>query len=526
MNKLLLLFGVVVLTFSCPCWSANILAFLPTFARSHYGAFQPMLKELAVRGHNLTVLSHFPLKDPPPNYHHIDVSMKKNEFAYKNKNDSILNKVKFLKPLTIPIGIIFLGTKINEQTLNNKKVQEFIEADGYQFDLVIFENFQHECFVAMGHKYGAPVVQLIPATPTAFVSQWHSQPFHPAYIPDQNSGFTDRMPFFDRLTNVLVALLQLTLYPLFYMPKQTEIMNKYFNYTGWETRPTLEEMTKNISLTLMNAHFTIGSPRPLVPSFVQVAGMHLKPASPLPNDLQEIMDNSPNGVVYFSFGSVVQAMHLPKETVTMFLRQLGKLKQTVLWKWESTDLPELPANVIVRKWFPQVDILGHPNCTLFITHGGVHSTVEAVYYGVPMLAIAIFGDQWYNSIMMQTRGAAIRIKYTELTEDIFEDSLIKILNDKTYQVNAKELSRRFKDQPLKPVDRAVYWIEYVIRHKGAHHLKTAANNLNWFQLLLIDVVGVILISLFIFIYLLKKILKLCCYCITRRSKIDSQKKSQ
>lgn len=198
-------------------------------------------------------------------------------------DDSILNKVKFLKPLTIPIGIIFLGTKINEQTLNNKKVQEFIEADGYQFDLVIFENFQHECFVAMGHKYGAPVVQLIPATPTAFVSQWHSQPFHPAYIPDQNSGFTDRMPFFDRLTNVLVALLQLTLYPLFYMPKQTEIMNKYFNYTGWETRPTLEEMTKNISLTLMNAHFTIGSPRPLVPSFVQVAGMHLKPASPLPN---------------------------------------------------------------------------------------------------------------------------------------------------------------------------------------------------------------------------------------------------
>lgn len=65
----------VLLLYVGHCWSANILAFLPTFAKSHYGAFQPLLKELAVRGHNVTVVSHFALKDPPPNYHHIDVSI-------------------------------------------------------------------------------------------------------------------------------------------------------------------------------------------------------------------------------------------------------------------------------------------------------------------------------------------------------------------------------------------------------------------------------------------------------------------
>lgn len=66
----------VLLLYVHYCWTANILAFLPTFAKSHYGAFQPLLKELAERGHNVTVVSHFTLKDPPPNYHHIDVSMK------------------------------------------------------------------------------------------------------------------------------------------------------------------------------------------------------------------------------------------------------------------------------------------------------------------------------------------------------------------------------------------------------------------------------------------------------------------
>lgn len=36
------------------------------------------------------------------------------------------------------------------------------------------------------------------------------------------------------------------------------------------------------------------------------------------------------------------------------------------------------------------------------------------------------------------------------------------------------------------MDKAVYWIEYVIRHNGAHHLKTAATQLTWYEFLLLD----------------------------------------
>jgi len=196
---------------------------------------------------------------------------------------SIFQIAKYLNPLFIPVMTLFFGPRVTLWALNNTKVNDFIHSEGYKFDVVLFENFQHECFVTMGHKFGAHVVQLIPASPVAAHSVWHSQPFNPSYIPDPNSGFTDQMSFFARTTNFLVIFLQLFLYPLFYTPKQTEIMNNYFNYTGWETRPSLEEMTKNISLTLINTHFTIGTPRPLVPNFIEVAGMHLKPASKLPN---------------------------------------------------------------------------------------------------------------------------------------------------------------------------------------------------------------------------------------------------
>jgi len=143
------------------------------------------------------------------------------------------------------------------------------------------------------------------------------------------------------------------------------------------------------------------------------------------------MNDSPDGVVYLSFGSVIKLTLLPKNELRILIQQLGKIKQKVLFKWESDDKTEFPPNIIVRKWFPQTDILGHPNCKLFITHGGIHSTEEAIYFGVPMLAISVFGDQLHNSLVMQNRGAALRIKYAEFSEVALETALHKILNDES-----------------------------------------------------------------------------------------------
>ena len=41
---------------------------------------------------------------------------------------------------------------------------------------------------------------------------------------------------------------------------------------------------------------------------------------------------------------------------------------------------------------------------------------------------------------------------------------------------------------MPPVEEAVYWTEYVVRHKGAPHLKPKSLQLNWFQLLNLDVI--------------------------------------
>lgn len=176
----------------------------------------------------------------------------------------------------------FIWPTFTENTINKPSVMKLIHSEGLQFDLVLFENFFHECFVAIGHKFNAPVVQLFPSTPNAGIAQRHGNPYDGSYIPDINSGFSDDMSFMERLTNTAIVFIHTALSSFYYLPKQRDLMDKYFNYTDWKTRPSMEDMLKNVSLTLINTHFSIGISRPLVPSFIDVAGLHLKPASTLP----------------------------------------------------------------------------------------------------------------------------------------------------------------------------------------------------------------------------------------------------
>lgn len=67
-----------------------------------------------------------------------------------------------------------------------------------------------------------------------------------------------------------------------------------------------------------------------------------------------------------------------------------------------------------------------------------------------------------------------------------------------------------QDQPVKPIALARYWIEYVIRHKGATHLRSAALDLTWFQREMIDIMlffMFLLIFIILLVYLLLSLFK-------------------
>lgn len=70
------------------------------------------------------------------------------------------------------------------------------------------------------------------------------------------------------------------------------------------------------------------------------------------------MDNSINGVIYFSFGTIIPAHQMPKEFKNIFVKAFSKLKQNILWKANVDTMEGIPKNIKVAKWLPQQAVLG------------------------------------------------------------------------------------------------------------------------------------------------------------------------
>lgn len=75
-----------------------------------------------------------------------------------------------------------------------------------------------------------------------------------------------------------------------------------------------------------------------------------------------------------------------------------------------------------------------------------------------------------------------------------------------------KLSQINLDRPVQPLELAVFWTEFVMRHKGAQHLRVAAQDLNWIQYHSLDVIGFLLLILLTVLLLMLK----CCLFCTRK----------
>jgi UDP:flavonoid glycosyltransferase YjiC (YdhE family) len=250
-----------------------------------------------------------------------------------------------------------------------------------------------------------------------------------------------------------------------------------------------------------------------VPNVIEIAGMHIKKNSKkLPEDIQKFIDDS-DGVVYFSLGGNLRPSVMPEEKQQAIINSLSKIKEKVLWKWDDPNVKVDREKFLVKNWFPQDDILAHPKVKAFITHGGLLGGTEAIYYGKPLITIPIFGDQKLNAARSVLTGSGVRVDYNNLTEESLTWALDEILMNEKYSTKVKELSKRFNDKPVHPVDLSKFYVEYVIRHKGAPFMQSSATNLNFIELNNIDVIifiGIVLgILVLISMLILRKIFNLC-----------------
>jgi glucuronosyltransferase len=402
-------------------------------------------------------------------------------------------------------------------TLEEPELQKIIK-EGLQYDLAFNNAFLNDCTMPIAAKVARYVILLSPTSIMLPLSYELNIPYPMSYIPNKVSHMSAPMNFLERMTSSTLDIV------MFLMQKyvQDPIVNGIIQekLPGY---PLVEDVKRNASMLFTNRLSAVDGAIPTMPHVIEIGGSVGLAVKPLPKDFEDFIQGAgKEGFIYMALGSVVPEELMTETRKQIVIEAFSRLPQRVIWKFKE-QRSDIPANVKTVTWAPQQDILGHPKLRAFISHGGHSSLDEALHHGVPVLGMPVFGDQPANVFKAEATGYALGLQWEDLTVETLLEKLNEIVNNTRYRETAKHLSVLVKDQHVSATDRAVYWTEYVIRHDGARHLRSAADQLNFFQYFLLDVLAAVVATVTVVLYVIYKLV--CLMCCRSKSKQKKVKKN-
>ncbi|XP_059925510.1 UDP-glucuronosyltransferase 1A5-like isoform X3 [Gadus macrocephalus] len=506
--------ALIPLLFTTPSDGGKVLVY--PVDGSHWINMKIVIEELHTRGHSIDVIRAsdswyireesplyssitIPVETPMENFFliYLDNFMKaQRERASAFTNLKLIWQFMSMISKAHSMNCDILGRILDDESL----VQRLSDA---QYDLVLTDP-AFATGVVLAKYLKLPLVLNVRWI-TSGDGQFAIAPSPLSYVPVPGSGLTDKMSFTERTQNVLFHSLIVFQERFMVGPSYDAICDKYI-----EGGCDIISLIQEADIWLFRSDFVFDFPRPTMPNVVYIGGFQCKPAQPLPPGLEEFVQSAgEHGVIIMTLGTLVNA--LPDDVAEEIASVFAKMPQKVIWRNIGKRPSTLGNNTLIVDWMPQKDLLGHPQTKVFVAHGGTNGVQEAIYYGVPVLGIPLFFDQYDNLLRLQERGAGKILKLSEVNGRIFEQGLGEVLHQDSYRNNMQRLSRLHRDQPIPPLEHAIFWTEYVMRHKGAPHLRTESYRMPWYSYYSIDVMMTLLAAVTIFLLSIVIMFRfLCC----------------
>jgi len=424
--------------------------------------------------------------------------------------DNILSQIDSFKKL------VQMSLNIAKAMYSDPQVVQIIK-DG-SFDMVVVSQFFGIPVFPLAWHFNATLTTISPSS-LLYGAYALGDSDHLEYVPNIFMELEKPMTLSQRVFNVFnIKILD---YFFFQRPKPEiqSIVEKLIPGC-----PPIDVIENDVSLCLTNSHPIFHYPRTMTPEMIEIGGIHCKPAKPLPPALDKFVGNHEAGFIMFAVGSAIQMSDMPPSMLNSIINVFQQLPQRIIWQWKGERNFTLPDNVMAIDWLPQQDLLGHRNCRLFLTHGGLNSLMEAVYHGVPVLGMPLSSDQFASLARSKREGYALTMKWKDVNYDSLLNTIQELLNNPKYSATADKLSTLMRDQPQNPLERAVYWTEFNLRHKGAKHLRLGSRYLAWYERAMIDVYGIIAAVVLLPIILVAIFVRKCC--CSKKTLAASDKKKQ
>ncbi|XP_017070038.2 UDP-glycosyltransferase UGT5 [Drosophila eugracilis] len=474
--------------------SHHILGLFVNVHRSQLMVHLAVCRALLQRGHHLTLVTTLPLEEHEigGNVTHILIPWQQpEEEDHRGSSDMILRLERMFSRLG------HSGDLLDQP--NWKRFLNTVPNNPY--DLLLLGYHFNDHLLGVAAHFNCPVAIVSTQQPTGFVNSLMGNPEERWYVPQpydshQRSGISAWIfGIWEKLMEVIAR----------------RVLARIYSTHFPEPRyPSFETMRRSVILALNNHHMISEGPiAPLMPNMVDIGGIVLEQKS---SDVRLETSASNRSHIIFSLGTRFTWRKSSQELLQTFTRAFAKFPDyDIYWTYDgpnrsaiSKDYPHLK----VAKWWPQCQLLASGKARLLITHGGKGSISEALYYGVPLLGLPLIGDQRANLQKMKSKSWGLTLSTLNLTHIELTHAIHRILSHPSYAEAISKASLIYRDRPMKSSDLASYWIEYIIRHKGARNLYNPARHLNVIETYSIDIYCITYGLLILVIIMLRKINRL------------------
>lgn len=246
-------------------------AFSPSL--SHHLFYQPIIKELCARGHEVVSISADPIHQKIENLTEIDIH---NEtYGTFNVGEYLIYNQQ-VKPRHAQVFSLFTPVFLSmyEAVLKNHQVQAL---NNQQFDLIILEYFFPTIFNGWKDYFNCPIIGISSLDLLGVGAEAFGNPTYPSFFIDVNKLSGRNLDFWQRLENFAYALDMRWWWYSEGMYMGQGLFKKYYHMDL-----DIQKLQTSIDLALINSNPIFHSPRALVPAIIPIGGLHIRERKPLP----------------------------------------------------------------------------------------------------------------------------------------------------------------------------------------------------------------------------------------------------
>ncbi|XP_034653466.1 UDP-glucuronosyltransferase 2A3 [Drosophila subobscura] len=509
---------LIVFSLVCLCYgqAAKILVLFPHASESHFAVMRTLVTELASREHNVTVYTGHGLGEHLENVTETIIpeypfwsNLQKHAAPKGNLADLGKLSTESLRKSLAVVGANALDHFLSQEPLQRLLKQSTVEFD---FDVIILDYFYTEALLALGHFHQKPIVGIVSTDFGNYMEAVQESMVPAACSPIEFDHYIPTLGFSARLGNIRECIARRKRFAKDHFGAQEQLIAKHF-----KLKSTVPELQANqLSLLLLNSHVPLMTPRPSVQQIVPAGGLHIRGPRELPWNIKRFLEEARAGAIYLQLGNEQPCGQLPKLKLEALFAFFAARKERFIWSCHDVKaLERLPKNVMIQHAVPQIDILAHPRVKAFIMNGDLLSLQEGIVRNVPTLGLPIFQNERQNMDLAVKLGVGLKLEQDNVTAASLSWAADRLLQEPQYQVTIRDVSLEFRDRPLGALASAMFWVNYVARHKGGAAIRTRGVGISSTQLHLFDLflfyfgvasffVGLLVALCFVAIFVWKK----------------------